>query len=142
MKNLAQAFEALPAHLQPSKDQAVHMRWILSWKLQDGGTAKPKARAVLLGYQDPGYAHRATTAPVMSRQTRQLLLQLAANNRWRVAKGDVTGAFLQGREFPDVLYCVPSRNMSCNGHPGGDRSLGSSTQRTAWHKPLLNGTSL
>ena len=103
----AQAFEVLPPHLQPSQDQAIRMRWLLSWKIKDDGTTKAKARAILLGYQDESYEHRATTAPVMSRQTRQLFLQLAACKGWKVAKGDVTGAFLQGKELSDQLYCVP-----------------------------------
>ena len=103
----AEAFEALPEHLRPSKTQAVGMRWILTWKMQDSGQPKAKARAVLLGYQDPSYEHRATTAPVMTRQTRQLLLQVASNKKWRIMKGDVSGAFLQGRAYPDEMYCVP-----------------------------------
>ncbi|CAE7357392.1 RE1 [Symbiodinium sp. CCMP2592] len=103
----AQAFETIPEGQRPSKEQAVNMRWILTWKQKEDGSVKPKARAVLLGYQDPAYEHRATTAPVMSRQTRQLVLQIAANRNWRVAKGDVSGAFLQGREYPDTLYCIP-----------------------------------
>ncbi|CAE7316215.1 RE2 [Symbiodinium sp. CCMP2456] len=71
------------------------------------GGVKPKARAVLLGYQDFSYEHRMTTAPVMTRQTRQLMLQLAANKKWRLMKGDVSGAFLQGREYPSELFCIP-----------------------------------
>ena len=103
----AKAFETLPEELQPSKSQAVGMRWILTWKQKEDGSVKPKARAVLLGYQDPAYDHRSTTSPVMTRQTRQYVLQLAATRRWQVAKGDVSGAFLQGREYPDKLYCIP-----------------------------------
>ena len=103
----SKAFEALPGHLQPSKEQAVHMRWILTWKTKEDGSRRAKARAVLLGYQDPQYEYRATTAPVMTRQSRQLLLQLAANEQWHVYKGDVTGAFLQGRPYPGEMYCVP-----------------------------------
>ena len=103
----AEAFETLPAGLRPTREQAVGMRWILTWKLREDGTSKAKARAVLLGYQDPGYEHRDTTAPVMSRQTRQLFLQLAANKKWSVFKGDVSGAFLQGREYPTQMFCVP-----------------------------------
>ena len=103
----AKAFEALPEHLRPDRSQAVGMRWILTWKVRDDGSTKAKARAVLLGYQDPSYEHRATTAPVMTRQSRQLLLHIAASKKWRVAKEDVTGAFLQGREYPDTLYCIP-----------------------------------
>ena len=103
----AQAFEALPPHLKPSREQAIGMRWLLTWKVQDDGSVKPKARAILLGYQDPSYEHRSTTAPVMTRQTRQLFLQAAANRRWRIQKGDISGAFLQGRTYPDELFCIP-----------------------------------
>ncbi|CAE7738557.1 RE1 [Symbiodinium sp. CCMP2456] len=103
----ANAFESLPEHLAPSREQAVNMRWLLTWKVKETGGRKAKARAILLGYQDPSYAHRSTTAPVMSRQSRQLVLQAAANNSWRVFKGDVSGAFLQGRDYPDKLYCIP-----------------------------------
>ena len=90
----AKAFEALPEGVRPNRDQAVGMRWILTWKVKEDGSLKPKAGAVLLGYQDPGYEHRPTTAPVMTRQTRQLMLQLCANKGWRLMKGDVSGAFL------------------------------------------------
>ena len=67
----ARAFESLPRELQPDRSQAIGMRWILTWKVKDDGSVKPKARAILLGYQDPGYEHRATTTPVMTRLTRQ-----------------------------------------------------------------------
>ena len=77
----AKAFEAVPEDQRPSKEQAMNMRWILTWKIRDDGTSKPKARAVILGYQDPSYEHRATTSPVMNRQTRQYLLQVAANHK-------------------------------------------------------------
>ena len=104
----SRAFEVLPDHLKPDKSQAIGMRWILTWKLKEDGTRKAKARAVLLGYQDEGYAHRATTSPVMTRQTRQMVLQLAAWKKWHLKKGDVTGAFLQSREYPDQLFCIPT----------------------------------
>ncbi|CAE7790042.1 RE1, partial [Symbiodinium sp. CCMP2456] len=103
----SKAFEVLPDHLKPSKDEAIGMRWILTWKLREDGSRKAKARAVLLGYQDGGYEHRSTTSPVMTRTTRQALLQLSAWKRWSVKKGDVTGAFLQSRQYPDDLFCIP-----------------------------------
>lgn len=65
------------------------MRWLLTWKLKDDGTYKAKARAILKGYQDPGYEFRATTTPVMTRHTRQWLLFMAARKNWQVKKGDV-----------------------------------------------------
>ena len=83
----SEAFQLLPPHLRPDKSQAIGMRWILSWKLRDDGTRKAKARAVLLGYQDNAYEHRATTSPVMTRQTRQMVAQLAAWKRWKLSKG-------------------------------------------------------
>eukprot|EP00439_Symbiodinium_sp_Y106_P029505 s2527_g3.t1 len=103
----ARAFETLPPHLRPNKAQAIGMRWILTWKQREDGSMKAKARAVLLGYQDPSYEFRDTTAPVMSRQSRQLLLQQAARRSWTVCKGDVSGAFLQGRDYPGILHCIP-----------------------------------
>ena len=102
----ARAFEALPENIKPNKEQAIGMRWILTWKQKEDGTVKAKARAVLLGYQDPSYEHRQTTAPVMSRQARQMLLQQAARRKWTVFKGDVSGAFLQGRDYPGILHCI------------------------------------
>ena len=103
----AKAFASVPEHLRPSKEQAIGMRWILTWKQKEDGTLKAKARAVLLGFQDPSYEHRQTTAPVMLRQSRQMLLQQATRRKWTVFNGDVTGSFLQGSEYPCVLHCVP-----------------------------------
>ena len=103
----ARAFEALPEHLRLDKSRAIRMRWILTWKKTDSGEAKVKARAVLLGYQDPLYEHRATTSPTTTRQTRQVQLQISASMRFRTWKGDVTGAFLQSRPYPSELLCIP-----------------------------------
>ena len=103
----AKAFEALPPEMRPPVEKAIKMRWLLTWKLKDDGTQKAKARAILLGYQDPSYEERETTSPVMTRQSRQFLLTAAARFKWKVQKGDVTGAFLQGRPYPQELYCIP-----------------------------------
>ena len=108
------AFEAIPTHLQPSKEQAVRMRWILTWKYKEDGGKKAKARAVLLGYQDPCYEQRATHSPTTTRQTRQLQMQLAASLKHKMRKGDVSGAFLQSRPYPGELYCIPSPEI-CEG---------------------------
>ena len=103
----AKAFEALPDSLKPARNQAIKMRWILCWKHKEDGSKKAKARAVLLGYQDPCYEQRATTSPTTTRQTRQLQLQLAAAFKHKMRKGDVTGAFLQSRPYPGELFCIP-----------------------------------
>ena len=103
----AKAFEALPPELRPPLSKTIGMRWILTWKAKEDGSFKPKARAILKGYQDPNYEFRATTTPVMTKQTRQFVLHETARRGWRVKKGDVTGAFLQGRTYPSELYCIP-----------------------------------
>ena len=107
----ARAFESLPEHLRADKAKAVRMRWILTWKHKEDGTRKAKARAVLLGYQDPQYEHRATTSPTTTRQTRQMQLQLSASKGFRTKKGDVTGAFLQSRPYPSELLCIPCKEI-------------------------------
>ncbi len=104
----AEALKVLPENLQPSKQQAMRMRWVLTWKKLEEGGVKPKARAVVLGYQDPEYAYRPTFAPTMTRHSKQLLLQWAANNQHQVAKGDVSAAFLQGREFGRDMFLIPT----------------------------------
>ena len=84
------------------------MRWVLTWKKGDDGTRSPKARCLVLGYQDPHYESRQTMAPTMSRTTRQVLLGLATALKMRVSKGDVSGAFLQGREYQHDAYVIPT----------------------------------
>ena len=105
------ALQALPLHLQPPPEKAMKMRWILTWKSDAEGAAVPKARAVVLGYQDPMYEHRVTYAPTTTRHTRQLMLQMAACCKWTAWKGDVAAAFLQGRESPEDLYCIPTEEL-------------------------------
>lgn len=107
----ARAFEALPEHLRVDASRAIRMRWILTWKRKDDGTSKAKARAVLLGYQDPDYEHRSTTSPTTTRQTRQIQLQISASLGFTTEKGDVTGAFLQSRPYPTDLHCVPCKEI-------------------------------
>ncbi|CAE6915033.1 unnamed protein product [Symbiodinium sp. CCMP2592] len=72
-----------------------------------GGGIKFHTNHGIRRYQDPSYEHRSTTSPVMMRQTRQMFLQYAAWKKWTMKKGDVSGAFLQGREYPDLLHCIP-----------------------------------
>ena len=108
----AEALQALPSHLQPSKSQALRMRWVLTWKKVDD-SVKPKARAVVLGYLDPDYANRPTFAPTMTRHSRQLLLQWSANQQTSVWKGDVSAAFLQGRTYDRDLFLIPTPEI-CN----------------------------
>ncbi|CAK9112566.1 unnamed protein product, partial [Durusdinium trenchii] len=74
------------------KDRLVRMRWVLTYK--DTGAAK--GRIVLIGYEDPDLEDIQSAAPTMTRRTRQLALQYSSVRAWRVLKGDVKSAFLQG----------------------------------------------
>ena len=105
---LAKAFAKLPDSMKPDPSQVLHMRWVLTWKvLPDSQGRKAKARAVILGYMDPQYERRPTYSPTVSRTSKQLFLQMAASCGYHVAKGDVSGAFLQGREFQRQVLCAP-----------------------------------
>ena len=119
---VAKAFQSLPPHLRPSKNQILKMRWLLTWKLDEsagdsaplkrdasGNPLKPKARAIVLGYMDPQYEFRPTSSPTMTRSTRQLFLQNCSNYGFTVEKGDISGAFLQGDCFGTdrPMVCEP-----------------------------------
>ena len=107
----AEALEGLPAHLQPNPETAMKMRWVLTWKKEETGDKKAKARCVILGYMDPNYEHRQVASPTMTRSTRQLLLSIAAALGFSVSKGDVSGAFLQGREYKGEAYVIPTKEI-------------------------------
>lgn len=77
-------------------------RWVLTFK--ESGAAK--ARLVLMGFTDPDLLHMRADSPTVSRRGRMMFLQLCANEGWRCEKGDVIGAFLQGRDETEALRAV------------------------------------
>ncbi|CAK8996448.1 Retrovirus-related Pol polyprotein from transposon RE1 (Retro element 1) (AtRE1) [Includes: Protease RE1, partial [Durusdinium trenchii] len=87
------------------KDRLVRMRWVLTYK--ENGAAK--GRIVLIGFEDPDLGSIQSSAPTMSKRTRQLALQYSSIMRWRLLKGDVKSAFLQGDpdEADRALYARP-----------------------------------
>ena len=93
------------------EDEIMGMRWLLTWKFDEKyesiGGKKAKARAIILGYQDPMYSTRETSAPTPTRAGRQLFLQFCAWKGFRVKKGDVSGAFLQGDDLQEDMWCRP-----------------------------------
>ena len=103
----AKAMEALAPGQRPDRSKAMRMRWILTYKATEEGGQKAKARAVILGYEDPEYASRPTFAPTMTRASRQLILQHSAHTGMTCYKNDVSGAFLQGREYQRELLVEP-----------------------------------
>ena len=93
------------------ESEILGMRWLLTWKFDDKYTdnngRKAKARAIVLGYQDPNYAVRETSAPTPTKAGRQLFLQYSAWKKFRVQKGDISGAFLQGDNLEEEMFCRP-----------------------------------
>lgn len=99
----------------PEEKHIVGMRWLLTWKYdekyKDQGGRKAKARAIVLGYQDPRYEERKTSAPTPSKSGRQLFFQYCAWQRMRLAKGDISGAFLQGQDLSEEMWCRPVKEI-------------------------------
>ena len=73
------------------RHRIMRMRWVLTYK----ETGAPKARIVIVGYEDPDITSLVSSSPTMSRRTRQLVFQQAALRSWRTLMADVKSAFLQ-----------------------------------------------
>ena len=106
----SECFEVARKHVDEQK--VVGMRWLLSWKFDDHNNKKAKARAIVLGYQDPRYSERPTAAPTPSRAGRQLFLQMTTWRRWVLEKGDISGAFLQGDDLDEEIWCRPVKEIT------------------------------
>ena len=100
---------ALANKEKPEEKMILGMRWLLTWKFdeQSEGGKKAKARAIILGYQDPHYSQRPTAAPTPTKAGRQLFFQLCAWKKFKLAKGDISGAFLQGEDLQEEIWCRP-----------------------------------
>ena len=85
----------------------MRMRWHLTVKAD--GT--PKARIVLLGFEDHRLGHMKTASPTASVRGRNLAYQLCANHRLRLHKGDVKAAFLQSRGAHTGIMVEPVREL-------------------------------
>ena len=100
------------------------MRWVLTWKKNDDGSLKGKARLVVLGFQDPHLGTEKTSSPTLNRRSKQLLLQVVVQNDWKLKKGDVTAAFLQGRPLQKCKYALaPPELAEAMNLPQGDRVI-------------------
>ena len=92
------------SHYVP-RERIMRMRWVLT--LKDDGRAK--ARIVILGFEDPDLTDLSRSSPTMTRRTRQLIMTFATVKRWRMLKGDIKSAFLQGlsSEESRQIYAYP-----------------------------------
>jgi hypothetical protein len=90
------------------------MRFVLAWKKNEDGSKKGKAR---LGLEE-------TCAPTLNKRSKQMLLQVVVQNQWKLQKGDVTAAFLQGRPLQRSKYAlVPEELAEAMGLAPGEREV-------------------
>lgn len=104
------------ARSQIPQDQILRSRWVLTWKPIEESTSgdrhKPKARLVILGYEDPHLESLARDSPTMGRDTRTLILQYAASSHSRIKSFDIQTAFLRGsRQDGRILGMEPPKEM-------------------------------
>ena len=108
------------ARNQLPQDQILRSRWVLTWKPIEqthtgeilNPTHKPKARLVILGYEDPHLESLNRDSPTMSRDSRTLVLQYAASAKWRISAFDIQTAFLRGsRQDGRILGMEPPKEM-------------------------------
>ena len=77
------ASSAASSHIKAGQTQAKHV---------------PKARLVVLGYEDPLVHEIPRDSPTMSKLSRMLILQTAASQQWEIESFDIRTAFLRGTE--------------------------------------------
>ena len=105
-------------------EDIMKMRFVLTWKKNEDGTKKGKARLVVLGFQDPHLGTEQTSAPTLTKRSKQLLLQVVVQNDWKLKKGDVTAAFLQGRPLQKCKYALaPQELADAMDLPPGERVI-------------------
>ncbi|GJS54432.1 zinc finger, CCHC-type containing protein [Tanacetum coccineum] len=89
----------------PKGHKAIGLKWVFKTKKDaNGNIIKHKARLVAKGYiQQHGIDFEEVFAPVARMETIQLLLAIAANNKWDVHHLDVKSAFLHG-DLKEKVY--------------------------------------
>ena len=93
--------------LKVDRSQVMAMRWVMTLK----GDGTPKARLVVLGYQQHNLTSVQASAPTMSRISRNLILTICATLNFLLSAGDVSAAFLQAAqslEGEDLYVWAPA----------------------------------
>eukprot|EP00435_Cladocopium_sp_Y103_P060805 s110_g22.t1 len=90
--------------------RVMRMRWVLVYK----SSGAPKARMVIVGFEDPDLLELRTSSSTMPRRTRQMILVMAATMGWPLLKGDVKSAFLQGASSQSArnVYAWPTPELA------------------------------
>ncbi|CAE7223028.1 RE1 [Symbiodinium sp. CCMP2592] len=81
------------------RSRIIGSRWVLTWKTSadpDNKSVVPKARLVLVGYQDPDLGKIATDSPTLRKESKHIILSLCAAFGWILWSADIKTAFLSG----------------------------------------------
>eukprot|EP00435_Cladocopium_sp_Y103_P032161 s399_g8.t1 len=95
-------------------NRIMRCRWILCWKppLPDTVEHRPKARLVILGFEDPDISVVPNDAPTLSKDGKQLIIQKVTSNRWPLLNFDISTAFLKGEGDGRPLGIHPPEEIS------------------------------
>ena len=91
-------------------DRIIKARWVLVWKKSsdpDNKTKTPKARLVLVGWQDPELGKIQTDSPTLRKETKHMILSICASMRWKIWGADIKTAFLSGDPAQRDIYFRP-----------------------------------
>ncbi len=95
-------------------DKIIRARWVLTWKKSsdpDDRSKTPKARLVLIGWQDPDLGKIATDSPTLRKESKHLVLSICAAKRWKVFGADIKTAFLSGDKSNREIYFRPPAEL-------------------------------
>ena len=93
-------------------ERIIKARWVLVWKKSsdpDDRTKTPKARLVLVGWQDPELGRIATDSPTLRKERKHLILTICASRRWKIWGADIKTAFLSGDPAKRDIYFQASK---------------------------------
>ena len=92
------------------KSRVIGSRWVLTWKKSsdpDDRSLTPKARLVLVGFQDPDLGRIATDSPTLRKESKHIILSICASMGWVIWGADIKTAFLSGDNSNRDLYFRP-----------------------------------
>ena len=99
---------------QEKSDRIVRSRCHLRRKPVDTATGMafvPKARWIVLGFEDPDVFQLETTSPTPQLQSINIFLSVSAGLGQEVWQGDLEEAFLQGKRTNRELYIIPPQEL-------------------------------
>ena len=93
-----------------SPERIIKARWVLVWKKSsdpDDKQKTPKARLVLVGWQDPELGKIATDSPTLRKESKSMVLSICASKHWKLWGADIKTAFLSGDPSARDIYFKP-----------------------------------